>query len=288
MSRICTCLILLLLFSSTADAQLRRFAKPRMKRASPIKKTAGMVNSILAEELTNTIMKQLVEQLTATMNEAGLKASQTLQALDRPEFNTSIDPLFRHWTQVILLAPDNDEPGLLLMPAAKLEAGEIAKLKPGSAQFLAAIALTQHISDETRSWGSQDQRRYTFPSQNSGVNEESESFDILSHHSVILLAIGRDQGGQLELLGYGRESEPIFRKPLSVIDTVRQSKTDSEPGQKFALSESIVKYDEHQCEVFLPTNNQGQPIDHFLRAKVTGRRPFKLQLALFDQYEAEF
>ena len=174
------------------------------------------------------------------------------------------------------------------MPAAKLEAGEIAKLKPGSAQFLAAIALTPHISDETRSWGSQDQRRYTFPSQNSGVNEESESFDILSHHSVILLAIGRDQGGQLELLGYGRESEPIFRTPLSVIDNARQPKTKPEPARPFELSKLIEKSEDYQSEVFLPFDNQGQPIDHFLRVKVTGRRPLKIQLTLFGQFNAEF
>ena len=83
MSRIGTCLILLLLFSSTADAQFRRFAKPRMRRAAPIKKTAGMVNSILAEELTKTIMQGLAEQLISTMNEAALKASQTLAQTSR-------------------------------------------------------------------------------------------------------------------------------------------------------------------------------------------------------------
>ncbi|MCH2181757.1 MAG: hypothetical protein MK108_07115 [Mariniblastus sp.] len=287
MTRFCICFLLLLVCSSTAEAQFRRFAKPRMQRSAPLKKTTEMFTSIMVEELTKSVMNGLAEQIRADFNQAALLASQALQAVDRSEFDISIDPTFHHWTQVRTVSPGKEEGGLLLlMPAAQLSLPEVAKLAPGSAQFVAAIGLAPSMLSETRPWGSQEDRLYTFPPRN------DESLDLLSRASVMLLAIGKDRDGQLQLFGYGRTPEPIFQAEVSIVDSANQRKSEtrseSKTGQTAGPSSLLETHESLQCEILRPFDKEYNPLDHFLKVNVAERGPLKLQLELWGKYRATF
>ena len=74
MSRFCFCLIAVLVFCSTAEAQFRRFARPRARQSEPLKNTTEMVGSVLAEEMPKVIVEGLADEIAITMRAVSLNA----------------------------------------------------------------------------------------------------------------------------------------------------------------------------------------------------------------------
>ena len=283
MTRFCFCLIALLVCSSTAEAQFRRFAKPRMQRAAPLKNTTTMVSSTMAEELKKMLMKDLVQQFMPIIEQVVLKASKTLNALDHPKFNITIGPTFSHWTLIHIEPPENKNTGaIFLASTAKLSQSEVAELAPGTTHFVGAIGFTAEILPETKPWVGQEDRLYTFSDRTDG------SAGFVTDFSVMLLAIDKNPDGQLRLLGYGPDPQPIFNAEVSIVDSAGVSKTEGKTEEATDWPATFENNEALRYQVLRPFTKEGKPIDHFLRVDVVEREPLKLQIDLFGKYRVRF
>ena len=283
MTRFCFCLIALLVCSSTAEAQFRRFAKPCLQRATPLKNTTEMVSSArAADDLKKMFTKDLFRQLMPIIEQETLKVSTTLDGLDHPKVNIMIDPDFSHWTMIQFESPENKLNGaIFLIPTAKLSQSEVAKLAPGTTHFVGAIGFTEEILPETKRLIGQEDRLYSFSDRTDG----SASF--VTDFSVMLLAIDKNPNGQLRLLGYGPDPQPIFNAEVSIVDSTGESKTEATTDWPVII-ESNEDLHYHVLRSLTKEGQESKTIDHFLRVDVVERGPVKLQIDLFGKYRARF
>lgn len=280
MSRFCFCLIVVLVCCSTAEAQFRRFSRPRARQSQPLKNTTEMVGSVLAEEMTKVIIEGVVEEAIIIMRRASLQLSKNFGEVGHSQFEIRIEPDILRWTawdSKLDKTAAEKRHSILFIPAAELSESDVAQLEPGAKRFIGAVGFQGDITDAINLQAYPIESLYTLPRKN-------DLSMLWADTPLLFLAITKTSEGKVRLLGYGAGSEAIVSTDLSKI--VKPGTVD--PNQTLGKPIAWEDYDALGYSVRRPATDEWMAVEHFFRGDIRQTEPLSLQISLFGKYQARF